>query len=231
MKFDAQTALIAYAGITTAALSLFLLAAAAPAAKTMDVIEAQRINIREPDGTLRFVLSNAASAPGYFVKGREYPHPGRRTAGMLFLNDEGTENGGLIFGGAMVNGRATSSGSLSFDRYGQDQIVQLVGEQHGDRLRAGIGVNDRPEQPFDLEAVKRAASLPEPARSAAYAAAGAVVRPRAFVGRDTDDSSQVVLRDGSGRKRLVMRVTADGKASIDFLDERGAVVRSVSPNG
>ena len=229
MKIDPEKALLGYAGLTTAALAWFLLSGAAPTTTSLGEVDVQRINVREPDGTLRLVISDAARSPGYFVRGREYPHPGRRTAGMLFLNDEGTENGGLTFSGAAANGKPNTSGSLSFDRYGQDQIVQLVGEQDGDRLRAGIDVNDRPAQPFDLEAIKRAATLPPAARAAAYTAAGAVIRPRAFVGRDVDDSSQVALRDAVGRKRLIMRVTADGRASIDFLDDHGKIVRSVSP--
>ena len=46
------------------------------------------------------VISNKADFPGIIIKGKETPHPDRKTAGMLFFNDEGTENGGLIFGGS-----------------------------------------------------------------------------------------------------------------------------------
>jgi hypothetical protein len=65
----------------------------------IEELDVQRINLREPDGTLRLVISNKSKAPGIFIKGKEYPHPDRKTAGMIFFNDEGTENGGLIFGG------------------------------------------------------------------------------------------------------------------------------------
>ena len=60
-------------------------------------ITVERINIVEPDGTLRMVISNKSNFPGFILKGKETPHPDRKTAGMLFFNDEGTENGGLIF--------------------------------------------------------------------------------------------------------------------------------------
>ena len=36
-------------------------------------------NLREPDGTLRLVISDKSKAPEIFVKGREYPHPDRKT--------------------------------------------------------------------------------------------------------------------------------------------------------
>src|ERR1700729_3358606 len=62
-------------------------------------IDVQRINIREPDGTLRMTISNAATAPGLIFKGTEHPFPNRQAAGILFFNDEGSENGGLLFWG------------------------------------------------------------------------------------------------------------------------------------
>ena len=39
----------------------------------------------------------------------------------------------------------------------------------------------------------------------------------------------MALCDAKGRKRLVLQVTAAGDASIEFLDETGRVVRTVSP--
>lgn len=52
-----------------------------------------------------------------FRQGEEHARPDRRTfAGMLFINDEGTENGGLIQEGAMTaDGRIDSGLSLTFD--------------------------------------------------------------------------------------------------------------------
>jgi hypothetical protein len=84
-------------------------AAAARKIVAFDEIDVQRINIREPDGTLRMVISNTDAAPGVLVKGKEYPHPTRATAGIFFMNAEGTENGALIFDGAKKNGICCSS--------------------------------------------------------------------------------------------------------------------------
>jgi hypothetical protein len=233
MAFDAQKALIAYAGVTTAALTWFLATAAMPAptsAKFGD-IDVQRINVREPDGTLRMTISSAAHSPGIIVRGREYRHPDRQAAGMIFFNDEGTENGGLIFGGREVAGKQSSYGSLTFDRYEQDQTVQMIGDQDGEDRHSGLAVFDRPEKPFDYPAIERAGNLPAGQRAAAFAVANVGGQPRAFVGRDTDKSSQVALRDGQGHKRLVMRVAEDGGAEIDFLAPDGSVVRRVTPTG
>jgi hypothetical protein len=48
-----------------------------------------RINIVKPDGTIRMVLTNKANAPGAYIKNKEYAHPNRKSAGLLFFDDEG----------------------------------------------------------------------------------------------------------------------------------------------
>ncbi len=64
--------------------------------------------------------------PGSFYHGREIDRPDRRdSAGMLFINDEGTEDGGLIYGGATTDGKRSSFSHLSFDQYEQDQTVVM----------------------------------------------------------------------------------------------------------
>jgi hypothetical protein len=103
------------------------------------MIAVHRVNVLEPDGTLRLTISNQASFPGMIVKGKEYPHPTRSAAGTLFFNDEGTENGRLIFGGSTdKSGRAESYGHLSFDRYEQDQTLTLDASEEGDRRNSAI---------------------------------------------------------------------------------------------
>ncbi len=87
----------------------------------------ERINVVEPDGTLRMAISNRSLAPGIIIKGKEHPHPDRKTAAVIFYNDEGTENGGLSFGGERSkDGTESSSGHLSFDRYEQDQVFTIT---------------------------------------------------------------------------------------------------------
>lgn len=232
MKFDAGRALMLYSGALTAAVIWLGLTAASPSIKDarFDTIDVGRINVREPNGTLRMTIASSARAPGFIGDGKEYPRPDRRMAGVLFFNDEGTENGGLIFAGKEAGGKASSGGSLTFDRYHQDQVVQLFGFEEGEERSAGIKVNDQPEDRLDFPAVDRVRSLPESQQEAAYRAANVGGTQRLFAGRAVDKSSQVVLRDGQGRKRLVMRVAEDGAASIDFLDQAGKVQRTVRPN-
>ncbi|MEA9580410.1 hypothetical protein VC218_16375 [Xanthomonas nasturtii] len=114
---------------------------------TLDQINVQRINVREADGTLRMVISNSARLPGVILKGKEQPKLDRPQAGMLFFNDEGSENGGLIFGEwKNANGNVVNSGgSLSFDRYNANQVVQLIGVADKDNSMAGMAISDSQE--------------------------------------------------------------------------------------
>src|SRR5437764_13437352 len=101
-----------------------LTGATAPARhETFDEITVGRINIVEPDGTKRIIISNKARFPGDYRQGKEVARPDRRAfAGMLFINEEGTENGGLIQKGSMgADGRISSGLSLTLDRFPQDQ--------------------------------------------------------------------------------------------------------------
>jgi hypothetical protein len=121
---------LAISGFPTATFAVTILGGfAVPLKKaTFDEIYVQRFNIVEPDGTLRMVLSDKSKAAGLIINGKEYPHEERKTAGILFFNDEGTENGGLIFGGMKdKNGRVESWGHMSFDQYEQDLTLPRSG--------------------------------------------------------------------------------------------------------
>jgi hypothetical protein len=201
MKLSVQHGLVAYSAVLTTTIAIvLLLGARSPRNDSFDEIQVHRINVVEPDGTLRMVISNHDRMPGPIVKGKETPKIDRPQAGMIFYNDEGSENGGLIFGGHRNDkGEVVDSGvSLSFDKYGQPgQMVQLAGVDDKDDKFAGLAVND-------------------PNR-------------RIWVGRKDDDASVVALMDANGKKRIVMQVTADGAASLDFLDADGHVVKRVIP--
>lgn len=208
---------------------IVFLVRAMPIAPPPAVIDVQRINVREPDGTLRMVLSGAALEPGIIVGGREQPHPNRRSAGILFYNDEGTENGGLIFDGKQGrDGKPHSSGSLTFDRYKQDQVVQLTANEDANDRSAGLVVNDHPDAAMDFAAIERAGKLPPDAQAAALRAANVATTRRVFVGRTTDGASEVQLRDATGKNRLVLKVDAVGQAVIVFLDPNGRALRTIS---
>lgn len=123
----------------------------------------------------------------------------RPQAGLIFYNDEGTENGGLIFGGRKneKGDVVDSGGSLSFDKYGAGQIVQLAGiDDKGDRF-AGLGVSDG--------------------------------KRRVWIGRKGEGVASVALSGADGKKRIVMKVASDGTPSLAFYDAQGQVLQELAP--
>ena len=197
-----QKGLIIYSSaISTAALALLLMGAKSQP-RQFDEISVHRLDVTEPDGTLRMVISNKDRLPPVIIKGKERPEMGeaRPQAGMIFYNDEGTENGGLIFSGRKNDkGKIVDAGaSLSFDRYGAGQTVQLAGVDDDENHFAGLQVNDSGGQ-------------------------------RVWAGRGADGLATVSLAGTDGKERLRLQVSADGKGSIVFLDAKGKVVQELAP--
>src|SRR5919201_6407696 len=177
--------LVVYSSVLTGLLAATMFGEPASAkTQSLDEINVHRINVREPDGTLRMVISNRERLPGVIVRGKENPSKDRPQAGMLFYNDEGTENGGLIFGGHRdANGEVVDSGvSLSFDRYGAaSQFVQLAGVDDARNHIVGLMISDT-----DARTSRR----------------------RVVVGDDKEGVARVSLMDRDGRSRIVLQVTA-----------------------
>lgn len=168
-------------------------------------ITVQRIKVVEPDGTLRMVISNKAKLPGVILRGKEEHQEDRPYAGMLFYNNEGSENGGLVFGGHK-NGQGEvveSGGSLSFDKYDANQIVQLAGVDDKEDKFAGLAVSESDSK-------------------------GKSPR-RIWVGREADGVAAIALMDGNGHKRLLLEVPAEGTPRIAFLDQNGKIVNELAP--
>lgn len=220
-----------YSGALTALFAVTILGGFAESGRKQRFgeIDVERINVIEPDGTLRMVISNKAAFPGIIIQGKETPHPNRKTAGMLFFNDEGTENGGLIFGGSKdAGGKVTSYGHLSFDQYEQDQVFSIdAGEENGERT-SELRMIDQPDHPIteDLAAAARIAKLPKEQQRAAWDEYGAKTphsETRIFLGRGDDRSVALRLKDVQGRDRVVIRVQPDGNPTLQLLDEQGKV--------
>ena len=204
-------------------------AVSGPGKVSYDELDVHRINVRERDGTLRMTISNTDSAPGIIVKGKEIPHPNRKSAGILFFNDEGTENGGLIFGGTKNDGKLTNYGHLSFDQYEQDQVVVLAQNEEDGKRNATLSFWDRPDTAIPWDLAHRMNTPEGRAEAEKLRNAGGFGYPRLLIGKTEKRVSTVSLKDAKGRPRLVMKVEPDGAASIDFLDENGKTVRTLTP--
>lgn len=239
MKPIGQSVLMIYAALLTAVFAVTVLSGfvRAPRKMSLDELDVQRINVREPDGTLRLVIADTASAPGIIIRGKEYPHPDRKAAGMIFYNDEGTENGGLIFGGEKdKDGTKESHGHLSFDAYEQDQTMALDSHQGKDGRYTRLQFNDYPDYSI-LEEIQLMASikdLPQDQQSTrmkAFNAEHGSPTRRMVLGRDNDGSVQLAMHDLRGHPRIVMKVAKDGTPSLQMLDDKGKVTGELVSKG
>jgi len=209
-----------------------------------DEIDVERINVREPDGRLRLTLSNHARLPEVVVGGKSYPlrgGTGVKSAGLIFFNDEGNEDGGLVWAGAHTGTGYEASAALTFDQFDQDETVSIEYGDQNRRRTAGLSVMDRPEEPIQIfaeSAMAIRAMADGPAKDdrmrrfrASMEARGAFPAERFFAGKRPDKSSTVMLADRKGRARLRLSVDSLGAARIEFLDDSGHVTRSLTGTG
>jgi hypothetical protein len=196
------------------------------------VIDVERINVREADGTLRMVIAGKDRFSGSFVKGKEVPRPDRTSfAGVLLLNDEGTENGGMIWKGLKgPNGEVDAGASLTFDRYGNDQTLQLLQTDSGKDDTSALILSDRAAGPLNHALVQQAFNAKtNEERDSLLKEANVGGAPRMFVGRSRDRNSVIMMQDETGLPRLVLNVSPKGEGSIIFLHDKGQPVRTIKP--
>ena len=201
-------------------------------------IDAERINVIEKDGKLRLTISNAARLPDPIIGGKSYPlrsGTGAGSGGMIFFNDEGNENGGLLFAGRKTPTGYRTSGHLTFDQFDQDETVSFAYGGVDGRTQGGFAVADRSTIPIKHFADSAMAfqALPDgpektrklqALRDSPIGQAGRSMQ-RVFVGKTPDKSAVLQLGDPSGRTRLRLTVDSTGAAGIEFLDETGRVTR------
>lgn len=214
----------------------------APSAK-FDVIDVGRINVREADGTIRLAISNTAHFPDPIIDGKTYPlRGGAKPAGMIFFNDQGDEDGGLIWNGKKVGDGYDAGASLTMDQWRQDQTVQLSyegGPQHTNWV--GLRVIDRPEKPMAPMLDRAMAAMKLPAGAARDSAMRAVRQfaidsglapaSRILIGKGAEKAATVRLNDPAGRTRILLSVDSLGAPSIQLLDSAGRVTYRIPSDG
>jgi hypothetical protein len=241
LRWTALGALLVGAGALALAVILLLRAPASPptttAARAMfDELTVGRLNVTEPDGTPRMIIASRARFPGVPLRGKEVPHPARSdVAGILFVDDEGTENGGLVQNGKLdATGKVAAGLSLTFDRFRQDQVVQLKLDEDGDDVTGGLVINDIPSHKvFSVEDLLRLSNDirgMSPAEQAAtwkqQEALGHTFHRRGYFGI-RKGASELVLSDPQGRPRLKLTVSETGEPSLVLLDPMGHTMRSI----
>jgi hypothetical protein len=214
-------------------------------------IDAERINIVEPDGKYRIVLSNRPRSIGPIYMGKPFGYEGGGRPGMLWFNDEGTENGGFTFTGTKCEdgtnkitkrpcriGTYNAQTHFTFDQFDQDQIfVMNYNDQNGTR-RVGLTISDRHNENIFKQVQLRDSILKNTPDTAAAQAAiirafsGTPENPgnaeRLYIGRDAAKNAILNMRDPQGKPRLRLVVDSLGGARIEFLDVSGRVTNTIN---
>jgi hypothetical protein len=225
-----------YGLVATVLLTIFTVGAfqQAPGSAKFTEITVERINIVEPDGNYRMVLSNRPRSIGPIAYGKPFGYPGGGRPGIIFFNDEGTENGGLTFTGKTENGRFTSGVHMSFDQYNQDQVVVLNYQDNNGARRTGLTFADRADVPImevvaQMDSVNRMPDGPakDEARRRVLGPRNGVpmYAERVYLGRNTAKSAVLNLSDRNGKPRIRLQVDSLGAPSVVFLDPDGKVVK------
>ena len=227
--------LAVYSGLLTLAfVAIVVFGAVALHNRTFETISARRINIVEPDGTVRLTISNRSDFPGAWNRRKEYPRPDRReAAGMLFMSEEGTEQGGLIWGaGQLPDGSIQNHVHLSFDQYEENQVFAIDAGQEGKDKFSRITMVDQGTYAIDekRKANEAIEKLPSNEQDAAWENFFATHRSdvkRIELGRSPDGSVGLELRDSNGKVRMLLSVRPNGEPVLRFLSENGKVVREL----
>jgi hypothetical protein len=235
-----------YAIVTSAMLVVLSVAAftRVPRNPKFEEIDVERINVVEPNGRYRMVISNRPRSIGPVYKGAPFGYTGGGRPGIIFFNDEGTENGGFTFTGSSCTEGKTAGGDscrdgtyrasthMSFDQFNQDQVVNLDYNDVNGRRLMGFSINDRADIDIhqmvdEMNAIKQIADTI--ARNAAMQRWSAprdgvpLNVQRLFIGRDYTKAAVLNLADRNGKPRLRLTVDSLGAARIEFVNDSGRV--------
>ncbi len=199
------------------------------------ILNVERVNIREHDGTIKAVLANSAA---FSSEGDRAKQGGVPFSGLMFYNQEGEEGGGLIYDGkATAHGQDAEAG-LTFDQYRQDQNIYLHHEEHKNgaelTIDDGLSISSRPDQSgvkAEYAAYGDLEKLPADERKEAklrLLQAGKISASRVFVGNRRGvksavpyDDAGIFIKNRWGRDALKLFVDYDNKPHLEVFDSLG----------
>lgn len=179
---------------------------------TFDTISAQRINIVDPDGTLRMAIANRAYPPDVIYRGETYSNRSiDDIAGVIFYESDGDETGGI----AMAQLRDNNQRALIFDYTHQltDGVGMVMRESlDGEDWKSGFFISDR--RPYEEGRLTSSQGV-----------------ERIWLSNETRDAA-LIISDPEGRPRIRIGVDAAGDPAIQVFDETGVpVFDAINPVG
>ncbi|EZH74296.1 hypothetical protein ATO12_15635 [Aquimarina atlantica] len=239
-----QTRFLIISNISCWALLLALLLTGFTGIKntTFDVITAERINIVNEDGTTVMALANKQRIAAPRMNGKEYPVDmieREHFAGMIFFNEEGDEIGGLIFNSAQLpDGRKFGAGHLSFDRYNDNQVINLEHKEniHGS-IKSGITFYDRTGngsfgKNLDLIEEYKYQNISESRKKEIIEEIRKMKKnrdlgvERVFLGSD-NEIPQLTMKDVMGNERIKLFIDSTNVPRLHFYNEKGVLIGEI----
>ncbi|MDZ7757390.1 hypothetical protein [Rhodohalobacter sp.] len=195
-------------------------------------ITVERINIVEPDGSLKMVISNSSEQHPGMMNGERLDER-VRDPGIIFFNEEQDEVGGLLYSGNEEEG---ATFVLSVDQYKNDQVMQYMHYTKEDGSnRYGLQLWDRDKE-FTLPVLD---SVMDSLDSEGYTYqqkldylqernnGKPITAPRMFIGRNYNTETGVFIQDKFGTDRLRLYVDSVNTPKLELLDETGKVIKTV----
>lgn len=209
-------------------------------------IDVERINIIEPDGTVKMVITNVGRFPNGndTINNRPTNVNRKKRSGMLFFNEDGIECGGFIYDGQKKANGHSSGLSLTYDQYDGDQVMQLLMQDYSEgekrRVTSSLVFNDRPaketqqrnhEIHMEIEALRKKNPAEAQKKLQEYEAQGLIGgAPRIVLGQTRSQNNGLFLFDEKGKPKAMFCVDKDNKAKLNFFDDEGAVIASFPEN-
>ena len=199
-------------------------------------ISVERINVVEPNGDLKMVISNSERQhPGMFDG--EVLMDRKRPPGMIFFNEEQDEVGGLVYSGNEEDGMGVA---LSVDQYKNDQVMQMLYERYKNgKQQYGLNIWDRADHLTLPEMVKTLDSLKK-VEGITKQKIGSVLKDknkgepisaqRLFTGKNVNEQVGVFINDEYGNPRIKIYIDENNQPKFELLDEDGEKTDFFSKN-
>ena len=199
-----------------------------------DEITVERINIVEPDGKLKMVISNSTRQhPGMFDG--EILMERERPPGIIFFNEEQDEVGGLVYSGNEEDGAGMV---LSFDQYKNDQVMQMQYRKTKEgRQRYGLNIWDRshtislPVLISAIDSLKKegVSSNREMMDKLNEMNNGKPVSAqRLFTGKNYDEQVGLFIKDEFGNNRIKIFIDENNDPKFEILDKDGKIIKELT---
>lgn len=166
-----------------------------------NTVTAQRINIVDPDGTVRLAITNKTNPPELKYRGEVYPKRSiDDVAGIVFYKDNGDEVGGIAV--ARLGNKDQSALIFDYNYQLTDGIGIIKQEaQDGNGWKSGFFISDR--RPYEPGKITSSQGV-----------------ERIWLANE-DKTASLEITDPEGRPRIRIAVDSSGEPVIEILDENG----------